>query len=36
VSAHHLAKVGPNIDHHIAGRQYRADVLDWAEEAAAW
>jgi hypothetical protein len=30
VSAHHLAGVGHNIDHHIAGRQYRADVLDWA------
>jgi pimeloyl-ACP methyl ester carboxylesterase len=35
VSAHHLAGVGHNIDHHLAGRQYRADVLDWAVELAA-
>ena len=35
VSAHHLTNVGHNIDHHIAGLQYRADVLDWAVELAA-
>jgi hypothetical protein len=35
VSARHLAGAGHNIDHHLAGRQYRADVLDWAVELAA-
>jgi len=35
VSAHHLAGVGHNVDHHHAGRQYRRDVLDWAEGRSA-
>jgi hypothetical protein len=35
VSAHHRAGVGYNIDHHLAGRQYRGDVLDWAVELGA-
>jgi hypothetical protein len=35
VSARHLPGAGHNIDHHLAGRQYRADVLDWAVELAA-
>jgi pimeloyl-ACP methyl ester carboxylesterase len=35
VSAHHLAGVGHNIDHHHGGEAYRQGVLDWAEGLAA-
>ncbi len=35
VSAHQVLGVGHNIDHHHAGRQYRHDVLAWAQHLPA-